>query len=242
MTRAYNVVDADGHILEPLDLWDDYIDPKFRDRGAALRQGRQRQGAARSSRAAARQRAAGIGSLGAVGVRQGVVKRRHAEIQGGQARRVRPARAHPRHGCRRHRRRLPLSEPRPVRRRGRGSRARRRDVPRLQPLARRLLQARIPTGCSGSRCCRCSRSSSRSTRCASPAKSSASAAAFLRPNPYHGNKMINDPMYEPFWAAAEDLDFSIGFHEGASTRHADGRRRPLRGRAARGTSSRTRWR
>ena len=27
MTRAYNVVDADGHILEPLDLWDRYIDP-----------------------------------------------------------------------------------------------------------------------------------------------------------------------------------------------------------------------
>ena len=32
MTRAYNAVDADGHILEPLDLWDNYIDPKFRDR------------------------------------------------------------------------------------------------------------------------------------------------------------------------------------------------------------------
>jgi len=26
MTRAYNVVDADGHILEPLDLWSNYID------------------------------------------------------------------------------------------------------------------------------------------------------------------------------------------------------------------------
>src|SRR5262249_20142939 len=32
MARAYNVVDADGHILEPLTLWDDYIDPAFRDR------------------------------------------------------------------------------------------------------------------------------------------------------------------------------------------------------------------
>ena len=38
---------------------------------------------------------------------------------------------------------------------------------------------------------------------------------FLRPNPYN-NKMINHPDYEPFWAAAEDLDFSIGFHEGAA--------------------------
>jgi uncharacterized protein len=32
MSRAYNVVDADGHILEPLDLWDRYIDPEFRER------------------------------------------------------------------------------------------------------------------------------------------------------------------------------------------------------------------
>jgi predicted TIM-barrel fold metal-dependent hydrolase len=39
---------------------------------------------------------------------------------------------------------------------------------------------------------------------------------FLRPNPYN-NKMINHPDYEPFWAAAEDLDFSIGFHEGGSS-------------------------
>ena len=30
MTRAYNVIDADGHILEPLDLWDQYTDPEFR--------------------------------------------------------------------------------------------------------------------------------------------------------------------------------------------------------------------
>jgi Amidohydrolase len=38
---------------------------------------------------------------------------------------------------------------------------------------------------------------------------------FLRPNPYN-DRLIHDPVYEPFWSAAEDLDFSIGFHEGAS--------------------------
>ena len=32
MTRAYHAIDADGHILEPLDLWDNYIDPEFRER------------------------------------------------------------------------------------------------------------------------------------------------------------------------------------------------------------------
>ena len=34
--------------------------------------------------------------------------------------------------------------------------------------------------------------------------------------PVTNNKMIDHPDYEPFWAAAEDLDFSIGFHEGGS--------------------------
>ena len=28
--RAYNVIDADGHILKPLDLWGRYVDPTFR--------------------------------------------------------------------------------------------------------------------------------------------------------------------------------------------------------------------
>ena len=32
MTRAYNVIDADGHILEPVDLWDTYMNPEFRER------------------------------------------------------------------------------------------------------------------------------------------------------------------------------------------------------------------
>ena len=32
MARAYNAVDADGHILELLDLWDTYIAPKFCER------------------------------------------------------------------------------------------------------------------------------------------------------------------------------------------------------------------
>src|SRR4051794_13087590 len=42
-------------------------------------------------------------------------------------------------------------------------------------------------------------------------------ACCLRPNPYHGNKMISDPMYEKFWTAAEDVDMAIGFHEGGSS-------------------------
>ena len=31
MTRTYKVIDADGHILEPIDLWDRYMDPAYRE-------------------------------------------------------------------------------------------------------------------------------------------------------------------------------------------------------------------
>ena len=32
MSRAYNVVDADGHVLEPLNLWTEYMDPALREK------------------------------------------------------------------------------------------------------------------------------------------------------------------------------------------------------------------
>ena len=32
-----NVIDADGHVLEPPDVWEKYIDPAFRDRAIRLR-------------------------------------------------------------------------------------------------------------------------------------------------------------------------------------------------------------
>ena len=30
MGRTYNIIDADGHVLEPMDMWDTYIDPAYR--------------------------------------------------------------------------------------------------------------------------------------------------------------------------------------------------------------------
>ena len=30
--RTYNVIDADGHVLEPVDIWAKYMDPAYRDR------------------------------------------------------------------------------------------------------------------------------------------------------------------------------------------------------------------
>jgi predicted TIM-barrel fold metal-dependent hydrolase len=40
-------------------------------------------------------------------------------------------------------------------------------------------------------------------------------AAVVRPNPYNG-KMISHRDYDPFWAAVQDLDLAIAFHEGGS--------------------------
>src|SRR5260370_41087096 len=73
MALAYNVIDADGHILEPLDLWDKYIDPEFRERRPQFvidQNGKERLEVEGKLLGNPR----GIGSLGAVGVRQGTVK------------------------------------------------------------------------------------------------------------------------------------------------------------------------
>src|SRR4029453_9080776 len=36
MARSYDIIDADGHVLEPVDIWDKYIDPAFRERAPRL--------------------------------------------------------------------------------------------------------------------------------------------------------------------------------------------------------------
>src|SRR5439155_25403992 len=73
MTRPYNVVDADGHILEPLDLWDTYMDPAFRERRPRFvidENGKERLSVEGKLLGNPR----GIGSLGSVGARAGIVK------------------------------------------------------------------------------------------------------------------------------------------------------------------------
>ena len=84
MARTYNVVDADGHILEPLDLWDQYIDPKFRDRAPRIvkgENGRERLIIAEHTVGAGER---GIGAIGAVGARQGVVAADTMEYKDGK--------------------------------------------------------------------------------------------------------------------------------------------------------------
>jgi hypothetical protein len=33
MKNGFKVIDSDMHIMEPLDLWDKYMDARFKDRG-----------------------------------------------------------------------------------------------------------------------------------------------------------------------------------------------------------------
>ena len=72
MPRAYNVIDADGHILEPLTLWNDYMDPKFRDQAPKLirdKDGKQRLQIGEQLLGSKK----GLGAIGGVGARDGTV-------------------------------------------------------------------------------------------------------------------------------------------------------------------------
>jgi hypothetical protein len=72
MTRTYNCIDADGHILEPLELWADYIDPAYRDHAPRLvRDDRGKERLLIGEKMLGSEK--GLGALGAVGARDGVV-------------------------------------------------------------------------------------------------------------------------------------------------------------------------
>ena len=215
MARAYNVVDADGHILEPLDLWDHYIEPNFRDRAPRIvktNDGKERlvieENMVGDSRIS-------IGRIGGVGARQGIVAADtlaykdgkpggfdpHKRIPDMDADGIDAVFLYPSLGlfsgaihdpqlaaavCRAYNRWLAdYCKPFPDRLFGVAM------LP-LQDVDLAIAEMRFAK------------------------KELGFKGGFLRPNPYDG-KMINHPDFEPFWAATEDLDFSIGFHEGASS-------------------------
>ena len=216
MSRVYNVIDADGHILEPLDLWDNYMDPQYRDRAPRLvvdpKTGKEKldvEGQLLGSQQ-------GMGGIGGVGARQGAVKAAEMKYNEG-----RPGGFDPH-------KRIPDMDLDGI------------DAAFLYPSMGLFAGAVHDPALAGALCRAYNRwladyckpypdrlfgvamlpmqsveHAIEEVRFAK--KELGFKACFLRPNPYHGNKMVNDPMYEPFWAAAEDLDMAIGFHEGGSS-------------------------
>lgn len=81
MARTYNVIDADGHVLEPVYLFDTYMDPAYRDRAPRLfvdTDGKERllvEGRKLGS-------PKGLGLLGAIGARQGTVSDTMKYVEG----------------------------------------------------------------------------------------------------------------------------------------------------------------
>src|SRR3954453_1451968 len=215
MSRTYNVIDADGHVLEPFSLWNDYLDPAFHDRAPRLvrdNHGKQRlllEAKLLGSRA-------GFGGIGGVGARQGVVAAESMDFEDGRKGGFDP------HA------RIPDMDLDGI------------DAAFLYP-SLGLFIGSITDAAFAAAMCRaynrwladyCKPYPDRLFGIAMLPMQSIELATeevgfareklgmrggFLRPNPYHGKKMINDPIYEPFWTMAEELDFSIGFHEGSTT-------------------------
>src|SRR6516225_5088394 len=215
MARAYNVIDSDGHILEPLTLWQDYLDPVYRDRAPKLvidTDGKERLLVEEQVLGSQQ----GMGGIGGVGARQGVVSSETMTYREG-----RPGGFDPH-------KRIPDMDLDGI------------DAVFLYP-SMGLFAGGVQDPALAAAMCRgynrwladyCKPYPDRLFGIAMLPMQSVDLAidemryvreklgmrgGFLRPNPYHGNRMISDPMYEPFWTMAEELDFSIGFHEGSTT-------------------------
>jgi uncharacterized protein len=213
MARSYNVIDADGHVLEPVDIWEKYIDPAYRDRAPRIiidTDGKERllvEGQVLGSKK-------GFGNIGAIGARQGradettmkYVEGRaggfdpHARIPDMDLDGIDAAFLYPSVGlfagavkdpglaaamCRAYNRWLAdYCRPYPDRLFGVAM----LPMQSIEAAIEEMRFARQELGMRG---------------------------GFLRPNPYNG-RMLHHPDYAPFWREVEELDFAIGLHEGAS--------------------------
>jgi len=218
MSRTYNVIDSDGHVLEPPDFWAAYMDPAYRDRAPQLfvdTDGKERvriEGKVLGG-------PTGIGFAGAIGARQGAAPMNikyiegrkggfdpHARIPDMDLDGIDAAFLYPSIGllsgavedpqlagaiCRAYNRWLAdYCQPYPDRLFGVAM------LP-MQSVELAIEEMRYARNELGMR------------------------SGFLRPNPYN-NRMLSHPAYDPFWAAAQELDCAIGVHEGTGGMPAAG--------------------
>ena len=214
MARTYNVVDADGHILEPLNLWLDYIDPAYRDRAPRLVTNANGKQQLQIDTMMAGSAERGLGAIGAIGARDGHVIADGFEYSQGRAGGFDPHK------------RIPDMDMDGI------------DAAFLYPSIGLFVGGVVDPALAGAICRAYNRwladyckpypdrlfgvamlpmqdVDTAIAEMTFARKELGMHGGFLRPNPYN-NRLIHDPVYEPFWSAAEDLDFSIGFHEGAA--------------------------
>ena len=220
MARTYNCIDADGHILEPADLWERYIEPKFRagcpklmntPDGEVFRLEGDGNVIHRGGGGGKKQ--IGFGGLGTIGARDGKVEHRvsytegrkggfdpHARIPDMDAEGIDAAFLYPSLG-------LFLGGMNDPDFSAAACRAYNRWLADYcKPYPDRLFGvAMLPL-----HSVELTVQEMRFAR-----NELGMRAAFIRPNPYN-NKMLHHPDYEPFWSTAEELDMAIGIHEGSS--------------------------
>src|SRR6266545_7752854 len=235
MGRTYNVIDADGHVLEPVDLWDTYIDPAYRDRAPRLfvdSDGKERlrvEGKVLGS-------PKGLGLIGAIGARQGAVSDAtmkyvegrkggfdpHARIVDMDLDGIDAAFLYPSLGLFAG----AIGDPQLA---AAASRAYNRWLADYcKPYPDRLFGvAMLPM-----QSVELAIEEMRYAR-----NQLGMRSGFLRPNPYN-NRMLSHPAYDPFWAEAQELDFAIGVHEGTGGMPAAGVER-FEGRGAKHIVSHT---
>ena len=218
MSRTYNVIDSDGHVLEPPDFFAQYMDPAYRDRAPQLfvdTDGKERLRIEGKVLGGPK----GLGFAGAIGARQGkastdikyIEGRKggfdpHARIPDMDLDGIDAAFLYPSLGllsgavedpglaaaiCRAYNRWLAdYCKPYPE---------------RLFGVAMLPMQS-VELAIEEMRYAR---------------KELGMRSGFLRPNPYN-NRMLGDAAYDPFWAEAQELDFAIGVHEGTGGMPAAG--------------------
>ncbi|MGH7840150.1 MAG: amidohydrolase family protein [Candidatus Binataceae bacterium] len=216
----YHVIDADGHILEPPDLWEQYIEPKFREicpkvlmteqGGEVLRiEGDHAIDLGRGKRTVK------LGALGNFGARAGGPSSKlmpylegkrggfdpHARIPDMDAEGIDAAFLYPSLG-------LFMGATKEPEYSAAVCRAYNRWLADYcKPYQERLFgAAMLPM--------QSIEGAVQELKFA--AKELNYRAGFIRPNPYNG-RVLHDPAYDPLWQAAQESDFSIGIHGGSES-------------------------
>jgi uncharacterized protein len=215
----YNVIDADGHILEPPDLWEQYIEPKYREgcpKLITLESGEEIlriEGDYAISLSHGKKKIS-FGGTGAFGARDGKVSAKipykegrkggfdpHARIPDMDSESIDAAFLYPSLG-------LFMGATKEPEFSAAVCRAYNRWLADYcKPYPERLFgAAMLPM--------QSVEGAVQEMRFA--AKELGFHAGFIRPNPYNG-RVLHDPAYDPLWNEASELGFSVGIHGGSES-------------------------